>query len=78
MRYWLRGYRAAPKACFSCIFHGKETRNQRKLEDHVERDESGDITDRRQRELTPTGESQGGGTITIGLLIGTPERPRAP
>ena len=81
MRYWLPGYRAAPKACFSCIVHGKETRNQRKLEDHVERDESGDIASRRQRGLTLTGQpgkSQGGTTITVGLPIRTPERPRAP
>jgi hypothetical protein len=37
------GTRAAPGARFSCIFHGKETRNWRKLEDHVERDKSGHI-----------------------------------
>jgi hypothetical protein len=66
---------------FSCVFHGKETRNWRKLEDHVERDESGDIASRRQRGLTLTGQpgkSQGGTTITVGLPIRTPERPRAP
>ena len=46
-----------------------------------ERDESGDVTSRRQRELTLTSqpdESQDGTTITVGLPIGTPERPRAP
>jgi hypothetical protein len=62
-------------------FHGKEIKNWRKLEDHVERDESSDITNRRQRELTLTGqhgESQGGTTITVNLPIRTPERPLAP
>jgi hypothetical protein len=43
-----------PRARFSYAFHGKETRNWLQLEDHVERDESDDITNRRQRELTLT------------------------
>jgi hypothetical protein len=50
------GTRAAPGARFSCVFHGKETRNWRKLEDHVERDEDGHITSRCQRKLTLTGQ----------------------
>jgi len=50
------GTRVAPGARFSCVFHGKETRNWRKLEDHVERDEDGHIASRRQRELTLTGQ----------------------
>jgi hypothetical protein len=59
-------------------FTGKK---QRKLEDHVERDESSDITSRQQRGLTLTGQpgkSQGGATITVGLPIRTPKRPQAP
>jgi hypothetical protein len=34
------GTRAASGARFGCIFHGKETANQWKLEDHIERDKN--------------------------------------
>ena len=44
---------AALGARFSCVFHGKGTRN---WQDYVERDEDGRITSRRQRELTRTGQ----------------------
>jgi hypothetical protein len=43
-------------ARFSRLFHGKETRNWRKPEDHVEREEKGHINSRRQRKLTLTGK----------------------
>ena len=37
---------------FECPKHGESTRNWRKLESHVERDEDGTITTVRQREET--------------------------
>jgi hypothetical protein len=42
----------ASGARFACAYHGKETRNWRKLEDYVERDGEGQIINKRQRELT--------------------------
>jgi hypothetical protein len=44
------GTKANPSSRFWCIFYGEKTRNSRKLEDEVERDEDGSITSRRQRE----------------------------
>ena len=41
---------------FSCLFYGNETRNWRKPEDHVERDENGHMNSRHQCELTLTGQ----------------------
>lgn len=41
---------------FSCLFHGKETRNWRKPWDHVERDKNGHVNSRRQHELTLIGQ----------------------
>jgi hypothetical protein len=52
------GTRVAPGARFACVYHGKETRNWRKLEDHVERDGEGQITSKRQRELTLASQLQ--------------------
>ena len=46
------GTKANPSYRFRCLYHGNTTRNQRKLEDHVERDEEGRITSRRQKEAT--------------------------
>jgi hypothetical protein len=44
---------SSPFATFQCIFHGKTTRNTRKLEEHVVIDqESGLITSHRKREAT--------------------------
>jgi hypothetical protein len=40
------GTKANPSWRFRCLFHGEETRNDRKLEDKVERDEHGTITSR--------------------------------
>ncbi|KAF7505209.1 hypothetical protein GJ744_001138 [Endocarpon pusillum] len=39
---------------YKCIHHGKETRNHRQLELHVERDADGKPTTKRQRESTHT------------------------
>ena len=44
--------RRSPGARFECSKHGESTRNWRKLESHVERDEDGTITTVRQREDT--------------------------
>ena len=44
------GTGAAPAYRFRCFFHGTETKNTRKLEDRVEIDEEGNITNRRQRD----------------------------
>ena len=46
------GTKANPTYRFRCIFHGTETKNSRKLEDHVEYDDEGKITTKRQRERT--------------------------
>src|SRR5438270_11514001 len=40
------GTAKVPAARFHCIFHGKETRNWRKLEDHIKCDENGQINSR--------------------------------
>jgi len=50
------GTRKAPGAHFECGYHGTTTRNWRKLEDHIEKDEKGNITSRRQREGTIVGQ----------------------
>jgi len=46
------GTKANPSYRFRCIFHGSETRNDRKLEVIVQRDSEGTITSRRQRDAT--------------------------
>jgi hypothetical protein len=46
------GTRAAPAYRFRCFFHSIKTKNTRKLEDRVEVDEEGNITSRRQREVS--------------------------
>ncbi|OQU95193.1 hypothetical protein CLAIMM_01436, partial [Cladophialophora immunda] len=46
------GTKQFPSSTFQCIYHGKETRNYRGLEDKVERDENGVIISDRKRELT--------------------------
>ena len=43
---------ARPRFDFQCIHHGNSTRNYRKLEEHVERDEEDKITSRRKQEAT--------------------------
>ena len=40
------------RAQFACIHHGAEIKNWRELEDHVEKDEDGNIVSRRKREDT--------------------------
>ena len=42
----------APSWRFRCIYHGDRTRNDRGLEDHIEKNENGSIISRRQREGT--------------------------
>ncbi|OQV08491.1 MULE transposase domain-containing protein [Cladophialophora immunda] len=37
---------------FLCVYHGKGTRNWRGLEDHVERNDNGEITSNRKRDFT--------------------------
>ena len=37
---------------FECVFHGAETRNRRQLEKTVERNNKGEISANRQRNLT--------------------------
>ena len=46
------GTKKWPGARFECSKHGESTRNWRKLEGHIERDEEGAITTTRQRENT--------------------------
>jgi hypothetical protein len=46
------GTGAAPAYRFRCFFHGTKTKNTRKLEDRVEVNEEGNITSRRQREVS--------------------------
>ena len=46
------GTKANPSWRFFCVYHGERTRNTRKLEDEVEKDEAGNITSKRQREQT--------------------------
>jgi hypothetical protein len=41
------GSRKNPSWRFRCLFHSHETRNDRKLEDYVERSEDGTITSKR-------------------------------
>jgi len=43
---------ARPRFDFQCIYHENSTRNYRKLEKHVERDEEDKITSRRKQEAT--------------------------
>jgi hypothetical protein len=46
------GTKANPSYRFRCIHHGVETRNDRKLEDCVERDSEGKISSKRKKEST--------------------------
>ena len=46
------GTKASPSYRFKCIFHGSNTQNNRKLEDHVEKNSEGQISSKRQREAT--------------------------
>jgi hypothetical protein len=43
---------AQPRFYFRCIHHGKSMRNYRQLEEHMERNEEGEITTRRKQEAT--------------------------
>jgi MULE transposase domain len=52
------GTAANPSYRFRCIFHGIVTKNNRKLEDRVERDEEGRIASKRQREATSARQLQ--------------------
>ena len=52
------GTAANPSYRLKCIFHGVATRNSRKLEDHVERDEEGRIISKPQREATSARQLQ--------------------
>lgn len=52
------GTGANPSYRFRCIFHGTATRNSRKLEDRVERDEEGRIVSKRRREATSARQLQ--------------------
>jgi len=51
------GTKSNPGCKFFCSFHSSETRNYRKLEDRVERNEEGTITSKRKREATSVGQS---------------------
>lgn len=46
------GTKALPSWRFFCIYHGTETRNDRKLEARVEIDEEDNITSKRQHDST--------------------------
>ena len=46
------GTTAYPATVFLCFYHGQETRNTRKLEELIVRDNKGNIVSRRQREST--------------------------
>lgn len=51
------GTKANPGTRFFCSFHGSQTKNCRKLEDRVSRDEEGNIVSQRKRETTSVGQS---------------------
>jgi hypothetical protein len=46
------GITKAPGSRYRCIFHGIDSRNYRKLKDHVVKDSEGRITSRRKRDAT--------------------------
>jgi hypothetical protein len=46
------GQKEAPGICFRCKHHGTETRNDRHLEERVEKDDENNITSKRQRNNT--------------------------
>jgi hypothetical protein len=50
------GKKSQAGARWQCYYHGVATKNWRHLEDHVERDEEGKITSKRQREGTMVGQ----------------------
>ena len=51
------GTKAYPGARYRCKHHGIETLNTRKLSDRIERDEKGNITSSRKREITEVGQA---------------------
>ena len=51
------GIKSNPGCHFLCNFYGSGTRNSRKLEDKVEKDEEGTIISQRKREATSVGQS---------------------
>jgi len=53
------GTKKVPGARFQCAKHGEATRNWRKLEDHVERNEEGAIVTARKREETLVNQTAG-------------------
>jgi MULE transposase domain len=52
------GTRKIPGSRYRCLFHGSNTQNHRKLEDHVEKDPEGRITSKRQRDATSVRQLQ--------------------
>ena len=50
------GKKRVPGGRWQCGHHGKETRNWRKLKDHVEVNEEGSITSRRKRDGISVGQ----------------------
>jgi hypothetical protein len=52
------GNKKVPGCRYKCVFHGSSTKNHRKLEDHVERDEEGKIVNKRQRDATSVRQLQ--------------------
>ena len=46
------GNKRVPASRWQCVHHGKETRNWRKLKDHVEANEEGTIISKRKRDST--------------------------
>jgi hypothetical protein len=52
------GTKKAPVSRYRCIFHGIDSRNYRKLEDHVVKDSEGKITSRRKRDATSVRQLQ--------------------
>ena len=59
------GTKSNPGAKFLCSFHSSETRNTRRLEDRVERDEEGTIVSQRKREATSVGQSNCPWTVYV-------------
>jgi hypothetical protein len=52
------GTKLNPGCRYKCIFHGINTQNHRKLEDHVGKDSEGRITSKRQRDATSVRQLQ--------------------
>lgn len=51
------GAKLFPSHHFTCVFHGQETRNYRRLEEHVEKDADGVVITQRKRDLTVVRQS---------------------